>query len=147
MRLVVQLVVDSVAGPVRTKFDRSHLRARQTLLSELSSALKHLAEIFRFPVVVTNQTTHVGFQSPSEPNCHDRGGDYSAALGRFHNCLTSSFSALKLKRLRRYRLVSRCEHTVAAKHRQVFRLFQFHRDNGCTGDIRKVDWNQELVCR
>lgn len=61
LRLVVltrnQIIVDSVASPIRQKFDRSHLPERQGVLSKLASQLKYLAKTFGIPVLVTNQVT------------------------------------------------------------------------------------------
>jgi len=51
------IVIDSIAAPVRIKFDREHFQQRQTMLSELAATMKFLAEQFGLSILVTNQVT------------------------------------------------------------------------------------------
>jgi RecA/RadA recombinase len=50
------VVVDSIAALMRAEFGaKGQVVERQELLGSQASVLKHLAESFRLPVVVTNQ--------------------------------------------------------------------------------------------
>eukprot|EP00050_Salpingoeca_kvevrii_P013926 m.31727 g.31727 ORF g.31727 m.31727 type:complete len:356 (+) comp5396_c0_seq1:31-1098(+) len=66
--LGVKLVIlDSVASLVRKEFDGRSMRKRTELLTAEASILKHIAELFDIPVLVTNQvTTKYGGDMESE---------------------------------------------------------------------------------
>lgn len=71
------VVLDSAASLARADFAPGSLPDRQRMLGQQASRLKYLAEVFRIPVLVTNQvTTHMG-----DPSSAGGGGHLTAALG------------------------------------------------------------------
>jgi RecA/RadA recombinase len=53
----LKIVVDSIAAPMRSQYDKSRLSDRAQLLGKIASSLKYLGETFAIPTVVTNQVT------------------------------------------------------------------------------------------
>ncbi len=51
------IVLDSIAAPVRQRFDSAHMSERQDFLGEIASVVKYLAEKFDISVLITNQVT------------------------------------------------------------------------------------------
>lgn len=54
---VALLIIDSVAAPYRTEFDKDYTAARSVALFNLSTTLKYYSETFQFPVILVNQAT------------------------------------------------------------------------------------------
>ncbi|CAG9466450.1 unnamed protein product [Pedinophyceae sp. YPF-701] len=87
-RDVKLIILDSVAIFARTEYGRDSVQERQRNLGQQAAALKHLAESFRIPVLVTNQVTTAigpsathGVASGVVPDAAQAGGRLTAALG------------------------------------------------------------------
>lgn len=72
------VVVDSIAAPVRMDYDSHSMPQRQVVLAQAASSLKHLAQTFGIPIVVTNQVMS-NYSTPSKGQTV--GSSLSAALG------------------------------------------------------------------
>lgn len=74
------IILDSIASLVRKEFDSRSVQARGDHLSLEASRLKYLADMFRIPVVVTNQITS-RVDELVEPSLDVASGGLTAALG------------------------------------------------------------------